>query len=149
MITEKRKIGNYGERLTAKYLRRHGYRILSKNYETRVGEIDVIALKGRALCFVEVKTRTEHSLSCPADAVGNKKQSRIIKTAFSYLKFCRKSTKQRSAFWCLFHHFPTDLEHCTLRFDIAEVYLREGRLDHFNYMENAFNATYANAPYLF
>ena len=149
MITEKRRIGNYGERLTAGYLRRHGYRVLCKNYATRLGEIDIVALKGHMLCFVEVKTRKEHPLADQVLTVPPKKQSRIIKAAFSYLNYCRRETKNKSAIWCLFHHFPTDFEHCFLRFDIAKVYLNNGKLSRINYIKDAFTTDYKNAPYLF
>ncbi|MBP5618294.1 MAG: YraN family protein, partial [Clostridia bacterium] len=49
--------GERGEKLAARYLRRKGYRILERNFQTRFGEIDLIARKGDQLVFVEVKTR--------------------------------------------------------------------------------------------
>ncbi len=48
-------IGKYGERVAAAFLRRHGYRILYRNFLTPVGEIDLVCRCGEVLAFVEVK----------------------------------------------------------------------------------------------
>lgn len=57
-ITPKRKFGDWGESQACSFLIRHGYKIIERNYWTRVGEIDIIAQIGQAISFVEVKTRT-------------------------------------------------------------------------------------------
>ena len=51
-------IGRWGERLAAEYLQKKHYRIVGANYRCRMGEIDLIAEKGRYIVFVEVKLRT-------------------------------------------------------------------------------------------
>jgi putative endonuclease len=53
----RRALGRRGEALAAEHLRRKGYRVLARNERTRHGEIDLIALAGSTLVFVEVKTR--------------------------------------------------------------------------------------------
>ena len=53
----KKLIGQWGEDQACEYLRRHGYRIVGRNYACRFGEIDVIASKRGFLAFVEVKLR--------------------------------------------------------------------------------------------
>ena len=53
----KNKSGVWGELFTARYLRDRGYRIITSGYSCRFGEIDIVAMKGDTLCFVEVKTR--------------------------------------------------------------------------------------------
>jgi putative endonuclease len=50
--------GRGGETLAAWWLRLHGWRILDRRRRSHVGEIDLVARRGRTLCFVEVKTRT-------------------------------------------------------------------------------------------
>ena len=49
--------GAWGEDYAEAYLRRHGYRILARNYSCRFGEIDIIASDRHYVVFVEVKLR--------------------------------------------------------------------------------------------
>ena len=54
---ERRELGAWGEERAAKYLRSKGYTILERNFRCRAGEIDIIALRGGVIAFVEVKQR--------------------------------------------------------------------------------------------
>ena len=81
-----RLLGIKGEDLATKFLKRKGYRILSRNYKTPLGEIDIIAEDGETLVFVEVKTRTDNSYGLPFEAVNHKKQEKLRKIALYYLK---------------------------------------------------------------
>ncbi len=76
--------GNIGEDFAAKYLEKNGYKILERNYATKMGEIDIIAQKDRIIAFVEVKSRAENSLVSPREAVTFSKQRKICKTAMLY-----------------------------------------------------------------
>ena len=51
----KRKTGTFYEEMAARYLESKGYKILDRNYHCRAAELDLIALDGECLCFVEVK----------------------------------------------------------------------------------------------
>ncbi len=51
------KLGEKGEELAVRFLKKKGYKIIKQNYKTRIGEIDIIARDGNALVFIEVKTR--------------------------------------------------------------------------------------------
>lgn len=62
-------VGKTGEDLAEKYLKYHGYKIIERNYRIRGGEIDIIALDGKTLVYVEVKTRTSHKFGLPEEAV--------------------------------------------------------------------------------
>lgn len=53
---QRREMGRRGELLAAEYLERQGCRIVERNYRTREGEIDLIAIAGTTLVFFEVKT---------------------------------------------------------------------------------------------
>ncbi len=55
-ITEKRELGNLGEDLACKYLLKHGFQIVERNYWRKWGEIDIVAKKGQNLHFIEVKS---------------------------------------------------------------------------------------------
>ena len=81
-----RLFGNKGERAAARFLKRKGYRILARNARNRLGEIDLIALDGETLVFVEVKTRRSHGAGHPAEAVGASKQQQLTRAALSWLK---------------------------------------------------------------
>ena len=58
---DRAELGALGERLAAKYLEKKGYRILERNFRCRMGEIDLIALRGSDLVFTEVKLRKDAS----------------------------------------------------------------------------------------
>ena len=80
-----KKVGDHGEDFAAEILEDAGYQILERNYRTRVGEIDIIAIRDGVLHFIEVKTRTEHDFGYPADAVTEEKQRSIRRSAECYL----------------------------------------------------------------
>lgn len=89
-------LGAYGEAIAAKYLEKRGYALVAANFKTPVGrnmngaqvtgEIDLIALDGDVLCFIEVKTRTPASaaIATPLKAVDLQKQRQITRTARYY-----------------------------------------------------------------
>ena len=78
-------IGSEGERAAAEFLEARGYRILDRNYRTRLGEIDLVAEEGRTLVFVEVKVRRNDRFGGPAAAITAAKQSRIARLAQQYV----------------------------------------------------------------
>lgn len=81
-----RLLGDAGERLAARTLQKKGYRILSRQCRERFGEIDLIALDGDCLVFVEVKTRSTERAGRPAEAVNRAKRQRITRSALAWLK---------------------------------------------------------------
>ena len=81
-----RWLGNRGERAAARYLRRQGFRILARQHSTRLGEIDLIALDGDCVVFVEVKTRRSESAGHPVEAVTPEKQRQLTRLALAWLK---------------------------------------------------------------
>jgi putative endonuclease len=85
MTEERLSLGRWGEEEAVLYLRRQGMKILERNLRTPVGEIDIIARKGKILVFVEVKTRRSDAFGTPQEAVGPFKQRQILRTAQWYL----------------------------------------------------------------
>ncbi len=79
-------LGRSGEDRAARHLAKLGYRMLERNYRTRQGEIDLIALDGDTIVFVEVKTRTNNAYGAPELAVDQRKQGRMAKAALGYLR---------------------------------------------------------------
>lgn len=81
----KRSVGASYEGIACDYLKNRGYTILEKNYRNRAGEIDIIAMDGEYICFIEVKYRRDRGCGMPLEAVNFKKQKNIIKVAKYYL----------------------------------------------------------------
>jgi putative endonuclease len=84
-------LGQRGEDFAARYLKRQGYKILGRQVDLRVGELDIIAVdehadRGRTIVFVEVKTRTNTDAGTPAEAVDEERQQRMTRAALFYLK---------------------------------------------------------------
>lgn len=128
MRDEKKILGKKGEKTAAKYLRRHGYRILARNVHCGHNELDIVAKSKNVIAFVEVKTRSfatakEAELARPAMAVDASKRRHTIDAAYDFLR--RRP--------------------CTLtpRMDVIEVYFtREKRssLIRIVHIEDAFGA---------
>jgi len=96
-------LGNFGEDAVEKYLRRHGYRVLERNYRCRFGEVDIVAIEDGCLVFVEVKTRISGKYGNPSNAVNGMKLQHMKKTALCYINYKRMGD------------YPA-------RFDVAEVF---------------------------
>lgn len=99
--------GAWGEALAAEYLRSKKFTVVAANYQSRFGEIDLIAQNKSYLVFVEVKLRKNANFAAAADYVDRRKQDRIRVTASIYLS-----------------QFPTELQP---RFDVIEIYAPQGR----------------------
>ena len=121
--TEAQKTGYMGETAALKFLERGGFELLAKNYRSYYGEIDIIVRNEEYIVFVEVKTRSQFSVSRPSDWVDPRKQKKIIMTASIFL-----------------NENKFDLQP---RFDVVEViydkYTKE--IKHLNHIENAFIQT--------
>jgi putative endonuclease len=79
-------LGKTGEGLALDFLSARGYRIISRNFRTRFGEIDIIAADGRTICFIEVKTRRQARYGAPEEAVQGWKRRHMVKAAVIFLK---------------------------------------------------------------
>ena len=102
----------------AAFLRSMGFRIVASGYRIPEGEVDLIAWDGDVLVFIEVKSR--HSDAPPEDAVGFRKQQRVIRAAHSYIARYR-------------HHDRS------YRFDILAVTALPGRAPIFRLLRDAFH----------
>lgn len=82
----KREIGNIGEDLAVKALKKQKYKIIERNFNARIGEIDIIAKDKDYLCFVEVRMRKNEYHGSGKETVNIYKQRKIIKAAQVYLQ---------------------------------------------------------------
>jgi putative endonuclease len=79
-------LGAKGEDLAVRRLRRAGYRIVTRNFRAAGAEIDVIAMDGDTLVFIEVKTRLRLGAGAPEESVNGLKQHRIRKAAEVFVR---------------------------------------------------------------
>lgn len=77
-------LGRRAERLAAWWLRLKGYRILTQDFRSPVGEIDLIARRGRVLAFIEVKARPSHAEA--GAAIGKGQRARIQRATATFLQ---------------------------------------------------------------
>lgn len=122
-LREPEPLGARGETVAARYLRRHGYKIVARGQRDNLGELDLIAVDGRTVVFVEVKTRGSDDKGHPSDAVDDDKQRRLTRLALAYLRR---------------HH----LLETAARFDVMAIIWPEGhkRPSSIQHIRNAFEA---------
>ena len=77
----RRRLGALGERLAEAHLRGLGFRILARNLHLRAAELDLVALDGDALCFIEVRTRRAPGFGRAEESVDARKQRRLVDAA--------------------------------------------------------------------
>jgi putative endonuclease len=82
----RRWFGSRSERAAGRFLRRQGYRILARNYSGPLGELDIIALDGRCIVFVEVRSTGGDDTARPAESVDDGKQRRLTDLALDFLR---------------------------------------------------------------
>ncbi len=113
-------LGQRGEALAARHLKRQGLKILARNYRCPIGEVDLIALDrftrdggAETLIFAEVKTRTSDRYTDPQSAVTPDKQRRIRKVAEYYVQ-------------------RRDAADMNIRFDVIAIVIRDDQttIDH-------------------
>lgn len=82
---DKRKVGSLYEEKALLYLQENGFTILERNFRTKMGEIDIIAIKDNIIRFIEVKYRKNDEFGHPLYAVSKSKQLKIYKVAQLYM----------------------------------------------------------------
>lgn len=80
------QLGLHGEELAVRYLKRHGYKILERNFRTHLGEVDIVARYRGVIRFVEVKTRSSDEKGLPMESITQAKQRKMTQVALIYLK---------------------------------------------------------------
>lgn len=116
-------LGAHGEREAERYLLKKGWFIVERGFTARGGEIDLVAVDGRTIVFVEVKTRSSDRKGHPTEAITLEKQQHLTRAAYSFL-----SKKQ--------------LSNCSFRFDVISIIWPDRKqaasIEHF---EHAFEPT--------
>ncbi len=119
MVADKKsEIGKQGEDLACEYLQGKGYKILTRNYRYGHGEIDIIAMDGETLVFIEVKTKKFGDFGDPLYWISRRKQLQIGRIAQAYL-------------------FQEGIEDTDCRFDVITLNWDEGKFA-IEHIEDAF-----------
>ena len=82
----RQQFGNRGEAEAARFLEGLGYKILHWQLRGRYGELDLVALDGDTIVFVEVKTRASTAAGHPTESITLAKQGKITRSALAFLK---------------------------------------------------------------
>lgn len=119
-------LGLRGEDAAARFLRGRGYKIVARGDRSSLGELDIVAVDGRTVVFVEVKTREDLAGGDPLEAVDAAKQRRLSRVATGWLK----------------RH---GLLGSTCRFDVVSVHWPQGvRRPQIVHVERAFESAGSN-----
>lgn len=86
MSDVRKRLGAFGEAAARRYIEGLGYRVLHTNYRCPLGEIDIVAKHGRALVFVEVRTRRGDAFGTPEESVTSAKRAKLIALADHYVQ---------------------------------------------------------------
>jgi putative endonuclease len=80
------KTGQWAEQLACDALRARGLKEVSRNYRCAFGELDIVMTDAETLVFVEVRYRLDTRFGKPQETIGQRKQDRVVKTAYHYLQ---------------------------------------------------------------
>ncbi|MBD3231989.1 YraN family protein [Candidatus Dependentiae bacterium] len=116
-MNKKQKLGIDGEIIVAQFLIKKNFKIIDKNYRTKLGEIDLIAQKNDTICFIEVKTRKKSYFPI-SNVITWAKQQKIIKAAQLFI-------------------IENKIKDKVCRFDVATVIVSGYKFD-IEYLKNAF-----------
>lgn len=112
-------LGDFYESKALEYLKKNGLKLLDRNFYSRFGEIDLLMLESKTLCFIEVKARKNNSFGKPEEFVNLSKQKKLIATAQYFLQTHTKYQKN------------------DCRFDVIAITPKGDALD-VNWIKNAF-----------
>lgn len=115
-------LGDRGEIAAERFLLRRGWIIVARGFETEQGEIDIVAVDGETVVFVEVKTRTNLERGLPEEAVDETKQRKIVAMATAFIR-----------------RYRLDEQH--FRFDVISILWPNGAEPDIKHLVGAFDGT--------
>lgn len=122
MTKERIDLGKFGEDLALKKITGLGYNCIVRNYRCTLGELDLIAMDGDCLVFLEIKTRKGRSLDYAKEAVNARKKHQLSRVALAYMK----------------ENNCCDVKS---RFDVVAISLSNGK-ERIEVIQNAFDLAY-------
>ncbi len=123
--TDKMYVGTMGEVAAEDYFKRNGYLILEQNWRYSHSEIDLIVKDDKCLVFCEVRTQNPNKIhyTTPALSISREKKAALSRGAAYYVKKHKIN--------------------CDCRFDIIEIYMKNGDVVGLNHIKDAFFKTSA------
>jgi len=120
-VDGRRELGRRGEALAAELLEAQGLTIVERNFRCRAGEIDLVALDGATLVFVEVRSRRGDRVGTPFESVDPRKQIRLTRVARHFLaaRGCAERDVRFDVVGIRFDAEPPALEHLRGAFEAA------------------------------
>lgn len=110
--------GQSGEQAAYQHIERLGYKILAKNWRYKHLEVDIIAMDGPVLLFIEVKTRRSSLYGSPHEAVSYHKQQKLDRAANLYISYIKHQGD--------------------IRFDIVSILINASNQYQIEYIKDAF-----------
>lgn len=117
-LLNKRVIGQGYEKAAETFLETKGVITIERNFNCKLGEIDLICQADETLVFVEVRYRSDKSHGGAASSISPAKQHKVKKAALFYLQ-------QQNI----------NVNHCAIRFDVVTI---DGKITNLNWIKNAF-----------
>jgi len=117
---DRKGLGGWGENAAKWLLIRKGYHILRRNFRCGLGEIDIVAARGRVVVFAEVRVRGPSSFASPEETITKAKKERMRRLALYFIRKYR-------------------MEGIMCRFDVVCIERKEGFLkSKIRHIEDAF-----------
>ena len=120
-MLKRKELGDRGEEIATNFLKKQGYRIIERNYQFRMGEVDIVAREAETIVFVEVKARRSADFGLPEEALSYDKRRRLTRLALGYLAYHKIKDKN-------------------CRFDVVSILMDEDRVKDIRLIKNAFEA---------
>jgi len=120
-VNQNRLRGEHWERMAESFLNRNGLETVIRNFNCKVGEIDLVMQDGDCLVFAEIRFRRDAGHGTGAESVSRTKQLRIIRAAQRYLQLHPSCTRQ------------------ACRFDVLSLHEVQGKLE-VDWIRSAFTA---------
>jgi putative endonuclease len=120
LLADKRKLGQWGEKRCESFLRKKGFKKLTRNFSCRGGEIDLVMADNEgAVVFVEVKTRVDETFEAAESVITSAKKTRMSRAARYFLA-------------------THNIENRPFRFDVVVIVLGQKGRPQIRHYENAF-----------
>ncbi len=120
LLADRKLLGRWGEKRGEKFLKRKGFKTLTRNFRCKTGEIDLVMVDtDRTIVFVEVKARADESFAPSESAITYAKKSRMIRAARYFIA-------------------TNEIQDRPLRFDVVTVILGQKGPVQIRHYENAF-----------
>jgi len=120
LLTDRRRLGRWGEKRGERFLKRKGLRTLARRFSCKSGEIDLVMVDSdSSIVFVEVKTKADVDFAPPEVSITPAKKARLYRAARYFLAA---------------HH----IENRPFRFDVVTVVLGQAGQPQIRYYEHAF-----------